>query len=635
MMTAEREESVAAAEGGTLLPGILYVLLACIVTCSAYYMFIVSTARVVIDVEVDQATSFSVYWAKKDGGYSEKDIATVQVHEGKSSYAFYLTNLSKVGRLRIDPHSYVGEVHLKRFEVTQEGYEPIIIGNDGGFDKLVPLNQIESTRVDEGGLWLRSTGTDPHLEILISPNKTGGNTVWLLARMLGIALLTAIVVYFVAPLVKNLQIVSVVLFGVWILIIVMAGISKTNVHPDEYVHLAATSYYADNWLPPVIEDPSIRNTYSVYGLSRLNNGEIYYLFSGKTYKLLQSIEVPRTFGCRFFNVALFGIIFFFSIRNFYARLAAIPLLVSSQVWYVFSYCNSDAFALFLAFVSTCLLIDPNSYLQKYLKGRGMCFQVGTLLLLGAFFGSVFTMKINYYPFIGLIFLILGIRILFTEEYYWEKKGALIRLVLLMVLAFGFFGLRTSADYAVNGLDKDEKIAVLQQELGEAKYKKSSPIEERGRTMYMKDRGVAFEELISEHYWDIRTLQSSFGVFGYMSIVSSKHFYTVAQWAGSALLMFILISSITWGGYWGAGVTLTTCCLSMLLILAAMHHCWVVDFQPQGRYLFPILSMFGIVLGHNIKALNKNVLVLLVGCMFMLGVYSFIFQGLLKIPRLPY
>ncbi|BHH81953.1 hypothetical protein [Desulforhopalus sp. 52FAK] len=622
-------------EESRFFPKFLVALLACVVTCAGYYAFVVNTARVEVDIEVSQTSRFAIYWAEEGQGYSQNNMATVRAHAGKRNYSFYLTNLSKIHRLRIDPHTYLGEATIKQLQVAQEGYEPIILSNSDEFKRLVPLNQIETTRVDANGLWLRSTGQDPYFELTISPQKIGFNTLWLLVRMLGVALITLVIVYSLAPLVEKLKIVPILLFGVWILILVMAGISKENVHPDEYVHIAATSYYAENWLPPVVDDPSVRNTYSVYGVSRLNYGEIYYFFSGKTYKVLQFFQMPATFAYRFFNVALFGIIFFLSVRSVYARIAAIPFLVSSQVWYIFSYCGSDAFALFIAFLATYFLINPESLLHKYLKGGGAWFQFGAAMILAVFFGTVFILKMNYYPFVGLVYLILGVRIFFTEDYSWQKKDAVRRLIIITLLGASFLGIRMSADYVVNGFDRNDKIAALQEELSHYKYKKSTPPEERVPTIYMKDRGVAFKDLISKYHWGITTIQSSFGVFGYLSITSPHHYYTIVKWAGSALLLFILISSLTRGGIMGAGVTSVVCGLSLVLILAAIYRSWVVDFQPQGRYLFPIIPMFGIVLGHNIAAINKRVLVLLVGIMFMLGLYSYIFQGLLKIPRLPY
>lgn len=621
-------------EGGGIQKYLLAIF-ACVIACSAYYQFVLNTAVADLEISVNQSGDFTIYWAAVGENYSERRVAHVKVHPGKDTYSLNLTNISQVGRLRVDTHCSIGEVTLKSLAIHQEGYESIILDDPLSFSKLVPLQQIETTRVDENGLWIKSNGSDPNLELLVSARYLGIDKIWLLIRLLVIVILTSGIVYAFAPFTQNFAIVPVLLFGIWLLVFTMAGVSEQNVHPDEYVHIAATLYYADHWLPPVVDDPSIRDTYSVYGISRLNSGEIYYLFSGKTYKFLQFFDLPKNFAYRFFNVALFGAIFFLTIRNIYARIAALPYLVSSQIWYVFSYCGSDAFALFISFLASWQLIDPNSILHRYLKGGGALLCLAALVALPVFLGNVLVLKMNYYPFVGLFYLVLMVRMFFTEEYYWEKKDALKRLILITILGLGFLGVRMGADYAINGSDRGEKIIELQEKYAHHEYKKSTPPEDRARALFIKDRGVTFDELIPKYHWDIKTLQSSFGVFGYFTIISPQQYYFIVKWFGSALLLFILISSFTRGGLLGAGVTGVVCGASVMLILASLHHSWVVDFQPQGRYLFPIVPMFGICLGHNVKAINRRVLILLVGIMCMLGLYSFIFQGLLKIPKIPF
>ena len=627
--SAEKEK-----EGGRIQKFLL-AFFACIIACTAYYQFVVNTAIVDLEMKVDESSHFTIYWAGDGEGYSEKRVASVKVRPGKEKYSFNLTDISKVSRLRVDTHSTIGEVTLKSLAIHQEGYESIILDDQLGFSKLVPLQQIEKTGVDANGLRIKSDGSDPNLELQVSAKWLGVDKIWLLIRLLIIAIFTCGIVYALTPLIENLAIVPVLLFGVCLLVLTMAGVSKQNAHPDEYVHIAATNYYADHWLPPVVDDPEIRDTYSVYGVSRLNSGEIYYFFSGKTYKFLQLFDLPANFAYRFFNVALFGVIFLLSIRNFYARIAALPYLVSSQIWYVFSYCGSDAFALFISFLVSWQLIDPASLLHRYLKGGGWLLRLTGLVVLPVFLGTVFILKMNYYPFVGLFYLVLGVKMFFTEEYYWEKKDALKRLILITILGLSFLGVRMGADYAINGPDRAEKIAQLQEEYGHYKYKKTTPPEDRAPTLLIKDRGVTLSELIPKYHWDIQTFQSSFGVFGYFTIMGPQQYYFIVKWFGSALLLYILIASFTRGGILGASITGVVCVCSGLLILASLHRSWAADFQPQGRYLFPIIPMFGICLGHNIKAMDKRLLVLLVGIMCMLGLYSFIFQGLLKIPKIPF
>ena len=618
---------------GGRIQNFLFAVLACVIACTAYYQFMVNSALVEVEMNVDKDTTFSVYWAAEGDGYSERRRAQVKAHPGLKAYSFYLTDISDVARLRIDTHTYVGEATLKRLAIKQEGYAPVVFSDAEQFRTLTPVQQIEDYTVDERGLHIKSTGTDPHFELVLSLQYLGLFNSWLLLRFGCVAFFVFVVVYACAPLGRKFLFVPICLFGVWLLVFSMAGVSKENAHPDEYVHILATNYYADHWLPPQVEDPDIRDTYSVYGASRLNSGEIYYLCAGKIYKLSQVFHFPQTLGYRLLNLGLFGLIFFLSIRNVYARIAALPYLLSPQIWYVFSYCDSDAFALFISYLLVCQVINPSSTLHRYLKGESGWLRFIALIGIPLIIGTAFLLKKNYYPFVGIFYLYMGVQIFFTEEYYWDKKGAIIRLLLITLLALGFMGVRIGADYAVNGMDRKEKIAALQEELSAYSYKRSTPPEERMSTLYMRDKGVLLKDMISKYYWDKKIFHSAFGVYGYLTISGPQQYYKVVQSFGVLLLAFVLVSCIARGGLMGAGSSLVVCGTSVLLIYVALHHCWTHDFQAQGRYLLPVVPIFGILIGQNIKVIEGRVLFVLIGGMYILGLYSFIFHGLSKIPKI--
>ncbi len=73
-------------------------------------------------------------------------------------------------------------------------------------------------------------------------------------------------------------------------------------------------------------------------------------------------------------------------------------------------------------------------------------------------------------------------------------------------------------------------------------------------------------------------------------------------------------------------------MSIALIGASLHHSWTMDFQAQGRYLFPLLSMFGVLLGRCRTIFETRLFVLSVTQLYLLGLYSFIFVALMNIPR---
>lgn len=610
----------------------MFSVLACLIACALYYHFFVATASVGVELMVTQKTDFKIYWAGSDQLYSEKNMAEVKVTPEQKHYTFYLTDIGKVARLRIDTHNYKGEAVVKKIDIRQEGWAPITVSTAEQFGKMVPLQQVAESRVDNDGLWVMSSGIDSNFELVISPERKGLDAGWLLFRLAMIAAIIFVVLYATAPLMVNLRFVPVLLFGVWLLVITMAAISKENCHPDEYVHMSATAFYQDHWLPPVIDDPAIRNTFSAYGLSRLNNGEIYYLIAGKVYSFAQIFNIPDYLGLRLLNICLFGLIVLYTIRNRYARMVALPFLISSQIWYLFSYSASDAFALFFSFLAACELINPKSLLHRYLKGGGWGTNLLGPSLLGILLGMIFLLKINYLPFVVFFYLVLAVKLFLTEEFYWEKKAAIGRVVLITFVGLAIFGLRVGADYYVNGFDREKKIVHLQEEMAHAWYKPSTPLEKKHASLYRKARGVTLEQIVLMDRWLEKAFRSSFGVFGYSTISGLPIFYDLVRWSGLLLMAILLASIFRSGGLIGSGMAIAALGISVGLIGVALLRSWVIDFQPQGRYLFPIIPVFGILYGWNYAAINRRLLLFALIPMFLLAAYSFIFEALMRIPR---
>ncbi|MGW8192646.1 MAG: hypothetical protein ACWGOX_00135 [Desulforhopalus sp.] len=609
----------------------LFAVVVCLLACSLYYRLIVNTAFVEIELEVNEKSEFKIYWAEKGAPFSEKNMSVAKVTPERCCYSFFLTDIGKVERLRVDTHKYAGRATLRKIYLQQEGWEPIELSTPEDFGRLVPLNDIVDFEIGDG-IIVDSSGEDPNFEWVITPLHRGLDYAWLLLRMGCIVVFVLLVVCCGAPLVKDLRFVPILLFGVLMLIVVMASISKRNVHPDEYVHLNATAYYQDNWLPPPIEDPTIRNTYSVYGESRLNNSEVYYLFAGKFSRFMQPFKLADFLSMRMFNVVLFSIIFFYTVKNRFARMVALPLLISPQLWYLFSYCNSDAFALFVTFLAGAEAVDPESLLHRYLKGEGWGARIAGVLVLPLLLGIMFLLKKNYYPFIAFFYLCLVIKLFRGAEFYWERKEAVVRLVMITIIGAAVFGLRHGADYMVNGPDREEKLAVVREETADPLYKPSTTLAEKHAFLSRRDRGATLMEIIVKDRWFERSFQSSFGVFGYFTVSASQIYYDLVRWTGVGLLVFFFGSIVIRGGLAGISLSLAMLGLSAALIGASLHHSWVFDFQPQGRYLFPLVPMSGLLYGMQQNAVNKQILLLGVGSMYLLGLYCFIFEALLKIPK---
>ncbi len=90
-----------------------------------------------------------------------------------------------------------------------------------------------------------------------------------------------------------------------VLVATMAFNSEYNRHPDEIHHYLAAKYYTSHFTPPEIGDPSVKDSYSVYGVSYLNYHWVEYFLAGKFAALVSPIVGDELVAVRSFNVFLF------------------------------------------------------------------------------------------------------------------------------------------------------------------------------------------------------------------------------------------------------------------------------------------------------------------------------------------
>jgi hypothetical protein len=604
-------------------------LLVCILACSYYYFFFFHRADVEIEISVPQKTAFKLYWAQEGQSFSEKRRAVVTVTPDRQRYRFSLTDLGSVTQLRLDPMEYAGEAVVGEISLRQQGWQPITVD----LERVTPLHDIESAAVDERGLIITSTGNDPYLLIIPDLQPLAVNWLEEGARY---ALLSCAILLFVsicAPLRRDFTYVPLLLALVSVLVLTMAAVSRQNAHPDEYVHLQAAGYYADNWLPPRVDDPAIEQTYSVYGVSRLNNGEIYYLLVGKLAKLVQAFNVPELFSLRLFNIVLFAVIVLYAAASVPARMVAVVFLLSPQIWYLFSYCVSDAFGLFICFLAACEAIRPQSCLNRFLfdpdYGRGQRALAGVWLTV--LLALLLLLKINYYPFIAFLAVLVCWHV-FRSSDREQRRAGLLRIGALILVAGLLAGVRIGADYYVNGLDRQEKVAAMQEKTAHHWYKPSTELHKKHIGLFLKQRGTTLPEMIKNHRWFEHTLQSGVGMYGYFTIAAPELYYQLFKWLLAIFLAVVLTTLLVRGGAENALLTLLAVALTLALLGAALHRSWTVDFQAQGRYLFPMLPMFGVLLAKARHLFDSRVFILCVAHLFILSLYSFVFIALPAIPR---
>ena len=596
----------------------------CILLCAYYYFFFFNRALVELDIEVEKRTRFKLYWAVDDEPFSEKNSSVVTLGPTQKHYSFFLTDLGKIDRLRVDPFQYVGSATVQRITLSQTGFEPVTL-DLAAFD---PAHDIAETKFGSNGLYVKSTDLDPNLLVEPVIVTKPFSLLLELSRYAAICALVLLVMAGCAPLRRDFIFVPFLLAVVLSLIVVMASVSKRNAHPDEYVHLEATSYYQENWLPPEIEDSAIERTYSSYGFSRLNNGEIYYLFAGKLAKLLEPLKVDRLFAWRSFNLLLFALIFLYTVRSVEARLVALPFLITPQVWYIFSYCVSDAFGVFLCFLAACELVRDKSFFNR-ISDAQRAFPWLAIILFSILLGLLFLLKATFYPFIVLIYAAFLWKWLQNREDRWI---IFTRVLICSIIALTLAGARIGADYYVNGFDRNEKLLIMQEKTARYLYKPSTELNKKHASLYMKERGRSLKEVVVTHRWFANTFQTGVGKYGYFTISGSHTYYQLMKWSLIALLVFICGAVAVRGNTEGRMLMLLVAGLSLGLVGASLHQSWHISLQPQGRYLFTILPMIGVVLARNRKVIDNSVFVLIVLHLFLLSFYSFVFVGITAIPR---
>jgi len=442
-----------------------------------------------------------------------------------------------------------------------------------------------------------------------------------------------------------------------ILASVMSLTSDYNRHPDEIHHFEAARYYIDHFLPPEIGDPAVRNSYSVWGVSYLNYHWIEYLLAGKFILLISPITGDELTAARLFNVVLFAAlaVFFIYVSRSDRDLLIIPafLLITPQVWYVFSYVNNDAYPLAISFLAAYQAIYPTSALNRFLAVG----KVGIGLAAGLLLGLLLISKTNYYAF--LIFL--GLWVIYRSQVFRNFDGrmklnttVLGRLALIGLMGVAILGFRCSLDVYVNGEtnfvglsyvnyflgdfeQKQSKLLEYQEQVAEPQFKPSTIDRDLGGTFpefRLRDKGASYTEIFSKWRWHETSFESFVGVYGYMNIFAGKWYYRVIGMFYVAFVAY-LIGVIAMRRRRDEIVALVIFLVgASISLFISSYLSWSYALQAQGRYLFPILPMLACLVFFLRDSINRAVMAGFVISCFAMAVYSFIYIGVRNVDSPP-
>ncbi len=595
-----------------------------------YNVLTIGSSLVELQLETDNVTTFRMYYKKIDEPWTQQQVASVTIKPGQKEYSFRIPRLANIDLLRIDTSEKPAVVTIRSLSISQEGCEPLVFASDSDFEQLKPIEGIASAVINNG-LTVTPATEDPQLHYTLDNKPVFSFTKlhWLPSAALFGAV--CLLVFLGRPLFVEFRFTTYIGFAVIILIMAMAVVSIPNRHPDEHVHIAAGQYYMDHWLPPVVGSAEVEGTYSDYGISRLHSGEIVYLIAGKFASLFSELSYPDFLILRLFNVFLFSIIILTGIRSYEMRILMLPLFLSPQVWYVFSYFNSDAFAVFMMIMAAYQCIRQDSWFNRILDGDSYRFGPVRILFIGILLGLLLLTKINFYFFV----LFVGGYVLWKMIFRDQKlnRPVITRIVSVVLVAVMLFGGMRFLDQWVNDFDKKARVAKAQEAFALEQFKPSTPLDKKFLYLQLRDRGTSFRGIIGPLQWGEKTFRSAVGEYGYMNVSATAYHYNLVRYSMVALLVVSALMIILRTGW--AGISLLTLIFGCLgaLIGAVLYHCWTVDFQAQGRYLLPLIGMMGIVLYETRRAVSNLLATICYVWIIGLSFYSYIFFALAGIGKI--
>ncbi len=616
---------------GGLSTKAFYVVSFSLILSALFHFFVQNRAVVEIEADAVSRSILKIYWKNERNEWSEKRMAQVMLENGSHVYRFGLTDISKVTALRIDPSERVAPVTLKALSIVQPGYIPIELKKPEDMHQIKPLEGVQDLQVTEQGLVVTPLNKDSQLVLDVSHGSKSPT----LAKELFNILMIFLFVYIFASATQILfcqhEYVLYLVLAIFVLVLVMATISKFDEHPDERVHVRAGEYYQNHYLPPPIDDESIQDTYSIYGVSRLHSGEIVYLLAGQFSRLLTSFHLQNFISLRIFNVLLLFSLLIMALNIVDFRIFLLPLLVSPQIWYVFSYFNSEAYSVFIMLIAAYQVASPQSSLNRYLYNDVSTLkQIAIVACLGLMLATSLLVKINFYffdVFLGLYFiwLIYLKKVSFTRYSFY-------RLLTIFLVGLAIFGSIRFVDNSIHDFKKDDRLLEARERFAKEAYKPSTPLDQKHFYLQMKDRGVSLKRFIQLDRWGEKSFRTAFGVYGHTSISASFAYYDYVRYIGLALCILGGGIILLFGHKEGIGVLVLCATVSLGLILLALHHAWTVDFQAQGRYFLPILGMISILFYHSRDYLLKPFFIFPIFCLYCLSFYNFIFVGLYGIGK---
>lgn len=409
------------------------------------------------------------------------------------------------------------------------------------------------------------------------------------------------------------------------LVFSLAWQADFNIHPDESAHIESTEYYQQYWLPPKVGDSRAIEAYQdPWATSRLDDLGLSYFFAGKFSLLVQQLFADEDFINRSFNALLFLLLFIMSCNNKRLLLFLSPLLCTPQIWYLYAYTNRGGFVLFVSLLLAWQLANKKNAFNKFLTTDTVLSDWHYALVPGALLGILSIEQTNYLLFILYVFSVLLWELIFFVK---QKKVFIYKCLFFLLIGASIFFARHWVDYSINGSNKlEQRIAYAEQHAAPDFKPSIAETQESSRGLRLKAKGYSLVDLFQHSWeWHKMSFKSFTGAYGYYPEYSPKWYYACVVLIYCILALLILQQAIfkaSWGYKLFTALSFTAIAGG---ILSSLLFSWVYDFQPQGRYIFPVIPIILVFFWKMIPLWNrieKAVLISSVITLMVLSFYSF-------------
>ena len=397
------------------------------------------------------------------------------------------------------------------------------------------------------------------------------------------------------------------------------------VHPDEMQTKAAIDYYRTHWIQPDVRSDFVATTVSGYGMTRMSEINLYYLFAGKFANLCGFAMSFRALG-----MLLILILGCFVLKNIKKeRYIAILFFATPQLWYLFSYATSDAYDYLFAVFAAYQILSKDSGLNKILRKPFKGKHIPVYLGVGFIFANLLMAKKTFYVVLVTIFMLLLYRLIFAEKE--DKKQLMIKYIGLLLIAFAIVLVRYYPDFGYYGLNKGAAVKEVIEATALPEYKPSTPAIEQAKSTLLFEKGVTLKEFFADWNFNQELFKNYFGYYGIYRLAAQPRYYSVMS--GLYIALFVVVGLLVnknirkqkSAGISAVRVRLTywtMWAMMILMYLMTIYNAYFVDFQPQGRYLFPALPALACQIGLYKEVEDSKLVRTLITAIAVVSLYSF-------------